>query len=99
MLVLDDVIHVYYTGRMTNPSYTEFPELSAAVDSGELTTEQASNAVDAALVLGGFILWASVQPKYRDMFENNDEEHFIDGLKSSPQFTREFGNYLAGLAA
>lgn len=69
------------------------------VEAGEITAEQARNSHNLALLLVGFLATEAGRADVRDMFENNDGEHFIDGLRSSPKFAGRFAHYLGSVYA
>lgn len=82
-----------------NP-YTELaPEVAAKVASGEITEQQAREGHALALLLVGFMATEANRPETRAMFENNDGEHFLEGMQADPALRHRFAAYVAGVAA
>jgi hypothetical protein len=83
---------------MTNSDYTTIaPEVQALVDAGEISAEYARTNHNVALLLVGFFTTIASDPRVVEMFDNNDREHFIEGMQHSPWFMTELVKYAAAL--
>lgn len=75
--------------------YREYaPEVTAMVEAGTITADQAREGHAISMLLAGFIHLEMQREDIRAMFDSNDRERFVDGLRNEPKFMQRFGEYV-----
>lgn len=70
------------------------PEVTAMVEAGTITADQAHEGYMLSLLLVEFLHTESQREDIADMFDNNTREQFIEGLMADTSFARRFGMFL-----
>lgn len=74
--------------------YREYAsEVTAMVESGTITADQAREGHALSMLLAGFIHLEMQRGEIRAMFDTNDRERFVEGLRNDPKFMQRFGEY------
>lgn len=70
------------------------PEVTAMVDAGTITADQARKGYMLSLLLVEFLHTEAHRGDVTAMFDNNTREQFIEGLMADTSFAHRFGMFL-----
>lgn len=70
------------------------PEVTAMVDAGTITADQAREGYMLSLLLVEFLHTEAQREDIAAMFDSNTREQFIEGLMADTSFAHRFGMFL-----